>query len=81
MHVRVYVTPRKGVLDPQGAAVAGGLKNLGFGGLGEVRVGKVIDLELHGVTDEAEALETGRAMARKLLANEIVEDFEVAVLP
>lgn len=81
MQVRVTVTPRKGVLDPQGAAVAGGLKALAFEHVGEVRVGKVIDIELGGVTDEAEALEVARRMARMLLANEIVEDFEVAVLP
>ena len=80
MHIRVYVTPRKGVLDPQGQAVASGLRSLGFDGIGHVTVGKVIDLDLSGVEDEALALEQARRMARELLANEIVEDFEVAVL-
>ncbi len=80
MRIRVLLTPRKGVLDPQGQAVASGLRSLGFDGVGDVKVGKVIDLDLRGVDDEALALEQARRMARELLANEIVEDFEVAVL-
>ncbi len=80
MKLRVHVTPRKGVLDPQGAAVAGGLRNLGFDGVAAVRVGKVIDLTLSGDVSEAAALDLGRDMARKLLANETVEDFEVEVV-
>ena len=80
MRIRVHVTPRKGVLDPQGQAVASGLRSLGFDGVADVKVGKVIDLELRGVDDEALALEQARRMARELLANGIVEDFEVAVL-
>jgi phosphoribosylformylglycinamidine synthase subunit PurS len=80
MRIRVYVTPRKGVLDPQGQAVASGLRSLGFDLVKSARVGKVIDIELKGVHDEAVALEEGRRMARELLANEIVEDFDVAVL-
>lgn len=79
MRIRVHVTPRKGVLDPQGQAVASGLKSLGFDGVGEVRVGRVIDLELKGVTDEAAALDAARSMAQQLLANEVVEDFEVSL--
>jgi len=78
--IRVHVTPRKGVLDPQGQAVAGGLKSLGFAAAGEVRVGKVVDINLVGVTDEADALALGQSMAEKLLANDIVEDFDVQVL-
>ncbi|MCP4870965.1 MAG: phosphoribosylformylglycinamidine synthase subunit PurS [Proteobacteria bacterium] len=80
MKLRVHVTPRRGVLDPQGAAVKGGLTNLGFDGIGEVRVGKVIDLTLASTVDAEAALALGRDMARKLLANETVEDFEVEVL-
>ena len=80
MKIRVHVTPRKGVLDPQGQAVTGGLKSLGFDAAGEVRVGKVVDINLEGVTDEAAALALGQAMAEKLLANDIVEDFDVQVL-
>jgi phosphoribosylformylglycinamidine synthase PurS subunit len=80
MRIRVYVTPRKGVLDPQGQAVASGLRSLGFDLVRDVKVGKVIDVELKGVHDESVALEEARKMARELLANEIVEDFDVAVL-
>ena len=79
MQIRVHVVPRQGVLDPQGEAVAHGLAALGFEGLGEVRVGKVIDLELSADTAE-EALAQGEAMAKKLLANGVVEDFTVRVL-
>jgi len=78
--IRVHVTPRKGVLDPQGQAVAGGLQSLGFTAAGEVRVGKVVDIELHGIADTSSALAIGRDMAEKLLANDIVEDFDVEVL-
>ena len=79
MRVRVHVTPRKGVLDPQGKAVAGGLRALGFEEVGEVRVGRVVDVVLAGVSPE-EALARGRAMAKQLLANEVVEDFDVHLL-
>ena len=81
MKIRVHITPRKGVLDPQGQAVSGGLKSLGFSAAGDVRVGKVVDIELTDVADEAAAIAMGRAMAEKLLANDIVEDFDVHVLP
>ncbi|HCP45803.1 MAG TPA: phosphoribosylformylglycinamidine synthase [Deltaproteobacteria bacterium] len=80
MRIRVHVTPRKGVLDPQGQAVAHGLAQLGFDAVGEVRVGKVVDLVLDNASSESDALEQGQAMARKLLANEVVEDFTVEVL-
>ncbi|MBJ94369.1 MAG: phosphoribosylformylglycinamidine synthase [Rickettsiales bacterium] len=80
MRIRVHVTPRRGVLDPQGQAVAHGLSNLGFSGLGEVRVGKVVDLELTSESDPEAALATARKMASQLLANEVVEDFSVEVL-
>jgi phosphoribosylformylglycinamidine synthase len=79
MRIRVHVTPRKGVLDPQGQAVAGGLRSLGFA-VGEVRVGKAVDVELPAASGEEDALREGREMARRLLANGIVEDFDVEVL-
>ena len=79
MRIRVHVTPRKGVLDPQGKAVGGGLRTLGFSEVGEVRVGRVIDVEVLGLSEE-EALARGHEMGRQLLANEVVEDFDVHVL-
>ena len=72
--------PRKGVLDPQGQAVRGGLQNLGFDGVQEVRVGKVIDLTLSAQLEPEVAISLGREMAQRLLANEVVEDFDVEIL-
>ena len=80
MQIRVHITPRRGVLDPQGQAVAHGLANLGFAGVGEVRVGKVVDLELLDQDSADEALVLARDMASRLLANEVVEDFSVEIL-
>ena len=80
MKIRVHVLPRGAVLDPQGEAVAHGLRALGFTGVADVRVGKVIDLDLGDSVAGDEALSTGREMARKLLANEVVEDFTVEVI-
>ena len=80
VRIRVHVTPRRGVLDPQGQAVAHGLSNLGFDGVGEVRIGKVVDLELAGQSSSEEALATARDMAVRLLANEVVQDFTDEIL-
>lgn len=80
MKVRVTVVPRRGVLDPQGEAVLGGLRHLGFEEVTAARVGKVIDLVLDASSAD-EALARARQMGKQLLANEIVEDFDVQVLP
>ncbi|HEX6988631.1 MAG TPA: phosphoribosylformylglycinamidine synthase subunit PurS [Bacillota bacterium] len=71
-HVRVGLKP--GVLDPQGAAVLGGLRALGFGSVDQVRVGKWITLALHA-DGEAAAREMVDAMCRRLLANPVLEDY------
>jgi phosphoribosylformylglycinamidine synthase len=63
-------------LDPQGKAIAGALASLGFDGIGEIRQGKVIDLEIDGA-DQAEAREKVDAMCRKLLANTVIEDYAI----
>ena len=76
MKARVHVTLKPGVLDPQGKAIAGTLAALGFDGVGEVRQGKVIDLEIEGA-DQAEARERVEAMCRKLLANTVIEDYAI----
>jgi phosphoribosylformylglycinamidine synthase len=75
---RVHVTLKRGVLDPQGEAVRHALGSLGFEGLGEVRVGKVIELELDS-PDPAAARAQVEAMCRALLANTVIEDFEVEI--
>ena len=76
MKVRVTVMPKAGVLDPQGKAIGHALGGLGFDGVGEVRAGKVIELEL-AETDPAMAQEAAEAMARRLLANTVIESFRV----
>ncbi len=71
---RVYVTFKSGVLDPQGEAVRGALRALGFGGVQDVRVGKYIELEL----DEGDTLrEDLEKMCRDLLANPVIEDYRI----
>jgi phosphoribosylformylglycinamidine synthase PurS subunit len=76
--VRVTVMPKAGVLDPQGKAIGHALDSLGFGGVGEVRAGKVIELEL-AETDTAAAKAAAEDMARRLLANTVIESFRVEI--
>ena len=76
MKARVHVTLKRGVLDPQGEAVRHALGSLGFDGVGDVRMGKVIELDL-AETDAAAARARVREMCEKLLANTVIEDYEV----
>lgn len=76
--IEVRVTPRRGILDPQGKAVGGALSSLGFDGVGEVHVGRLIVFGLQA-SSEADARERADAMCRQLLANPVTEDFTVAV--
>jgi phosphoribosylformylglycinamidine synthase len=76
MQVRVFVTLKPGVLDPQGAAIAQSLGALGFSGVNDVRQGKVIELDL-AATDPAEATAEATRMCERLLANTVIEDFRV----
>ncbi|GBR15769.1 phosphoribosylformylglycinamidine synthase subunit PurS [Gluconobacter frateurii] len=78
MKIRVFVSLKDGVLDPQGKAVGHALESLGFKGVGEVRVNRVVELDVPA-TDKAEAVKQGEAMAHALLANEVIEDFSVEV--
>jgi phosphoribosylformylglycinamidine synthase len=78
MRLVVTVMLKEGVLDPQGKAIGHALEGLGFASIGEVRVGKVITLDL-AETDPARARAQGEAMARKLLANTVIERFEIAL--
>lgn len=76
MKARVVVTLKNGVLDPQGNAIEGSLDALSFQGIKSVRQGKVFDVELK--TDNAdEARKTLTAICEKLLANTVIEDFEI----
>jgi phosphoribosylformylglycinamidine synthase PurS subunit len=76
MKARVHVTLKRGVLDPQGEAVRHALGSLGFDGVGEVRMGKVIELEI-SETDPAAAEARVREMCEKLLANTVIENYAV----
>ncbi len=79
MKAIVTVMLKPGVLDPQGRAIGHALETLGFAGVGEVRAGKIIELEL-AETDAAQAKATAEAMAAKLLANTVIESFRVEVV-
>jgi len=76
MKARVFVTLKNGVLDPQGKAIGHALAGLGFGGVGEVRQGKLIEIELTG-KDEASASASLKEMCEKLLANTVIEKYEI----
>ena len=76
MKARVFITLKNGVLDPQGKAIGHALNGLGFESVGEVRQGKVIDLELNG-SDAEQAKTELTAMCEKLLANTVIEKYEI----
>ena len=80
MKARVFVTLKNGVLDPQGKAIGHALNNLGFGSVGEVRQGKVIDIELTE-QDQTKARAELKDMCEKLLANTIIEKYEIELRP
>jgi phosphoribosylformylglycinamidine synthase subunit PurS len=76
--VQVHVMPLKELLDPQGKAVLGGLKNLGLGSVEDVRVGKHISLEVEAASEE-EARSIAEEASKKLLANPVMEYYEIEV--
>jgi phosphoribosylformylglycinamidine synthase PurS subunit len=80
MKARVFVTLKNGVLDPQGKAIGHALSNLGFKAVGEVRQGKVIDIEL-AEKDESQARANLKEMCEKLLANTVIEKYEIELKP
>ncbi|MSO85052.1 MAG: phosphoribosylformylglycinamidine synthase subunit PurS [Rhodospirillales bacterium] len=78
MKARIHVTLKNGVLDPQGKAIGHALQSLGFAGVGEVRQGKYIELEM-AERDPKRARETVDAMCRKLLANTVIENYSIEI--
>ena len=78
MKARVTVTLKSGILDPQGKAIEGALKSLGIAGVASVRQGKVFDIEI-AESDASKAKATLARMAEKLLANTVIETYEVAI--
>ena len=76
MKARVHITLKKGVLDPQGKAIRHALEALGFLGVTDVRQGKVVELEL--VEEDPDAARAqAEEMCRKLLANTVIENYEI----
>ena len=75
--VAVHVVPRKGLLDPQGKAVADALHTLGFGTVTDVHVGRHLIVEIDA-KDESDARDQTGRMCAQLLANPVTEDFEIA---
>ena len=78
MKARVTVTLNSGVLDPQGQAIQGSLRSLGFSGVGGVRQGKIFDIDLD-VADATQAESDLREMCEKLLANTVIEDYSIEI--
>jgi phosphoribosylformylglycinamidine synthase len=80
MKVRVLITLKNGVLDPQGKAIEGALHGLGFDGAENVRQGKLIELDITDASSADEAQEKARHMCDRLLANPVMETYRVEVL-
>ncbi|HWV25202.1 MAG TPA: phosphoribosylformylglycinamidine synthase subunit PurS [Thermomicrobiales bacterium] len=76
--IEAEIMPKRGVNDPQGEAVLSGLKQLGFANVNRVRVGKVIRVNLTAESEDA-ARAAGQEMCEKLLANPVIEEFELTV--
>jgi len=79
MKARVVVTLKNGILDPQGKAIEGALKSLGIDGIDSVRQGKIFEIEV-AANDRAAAEGVLRGACEKLLANQVVENFQVEIL-
>ncbi len=78
--IEVRISPREGILDPEGETIARALRNLGHEGVSEVRAGRLVHLRVDAESPEAARERVGR-MCEELIANPVIEDFEVRVLP
>ena len=76
MKAKVKVTLKNGVLDPQGKAIEGALGSLGFAGVNSVRQGKYFEVDL-AETDKAKAQAALKSMCEKLIANTVIENYEI----
>ena len=79
MKLRVLVTPKTGVLDPEGRAIQSALGDLGYSDVSDLRTGKIIELEL-ATTDPAAARAQAAEMCEKLLANPVIEQYEIEII-
>jgi phosphoribosylformylglycinamidine synthase subunit PurS len=73
--VNVYVTPKRGILDPQGKAIEASLHSLGYKNVANVRTGKYLELEISGRQSDKELGQQIEEMGKKLLSNPVIEDF------
>lgn len=80
MKVKVFVTLKKGVLDPQGKAVQNSLHTLGFTDVTDVRIGKYIELNLENSANQIETEEKIKQMCERLLANIVIENFSYEII-
>jgi len=78
LKAKIHVTLKNGVLDPQGKAVGHALRALGFDEFGEVRQGKYIEIDINDMTEDA-ARHHAEAMCDKLLANTVIENYDVEI--
>jgi len=72
---RIFITPKRGVLDPQGKAISSSLHSLGFGEVSDVRMGKYLEVQLDAASGRESAAERVKSMCERLLANGVIEDF------
>jgi len=78
MQIKVFVTLKKGVLDPQGKAIERSLHTLGFGAVSGVRMGKYLEFEMDG-SDPEDAKHQTQQMCERLLANPVIEDYRFEI--
>ena len=78
MKARIHITLKQGVLDPQGKAIASSLNSMGYREVDDVRLGKYLELTLSGASDTDLSARVDE-MCRRLLANDIIEDFRFEV--
>jgi phosphoribosylformylglycinamidine synthase len=79
MKAKIKVTLKKGVLDPQGKAIEGALGSLGFAGVEHVRQGKYFEIDL-AESDRTRAMTAAKAMCEKLIANTVIENYEIELV-
>lgn len=79
MLAKVYVTPKKSILDPQGKAIAASLHALNYGEVSDVRMGKYLEVRLHDLS-RSQAEQRVKEMCRQLLANLVIEDFRFEIV-
>lgn len=79
MKARIIITPKKAVVDPQGITVRRALAHMGYDGVGDVHVGKYIEIDLAAGTDPAVAEATLNEAAHRFLSNPVIEDYRLEI--